>query len=146
MEVRSKVILVDESDTVFARRADQEKGDALRKLLNASFKRGQSVIRCELPKYEPKSFEIFAPIALTGIGTNAIPETVADCALMIEMRRVLPNEQILEFESEEVEKYFSPLKNLLGKFARENEWRLRTLRPELPRESLNPRARDLWKP
>lgn len=142
----SKVILIDESDTVFGKNGDKEKAEALRQLLNASFKRGQSVIRCEPPKYEPREFKIFAPIALAGIGTSAIPETVADRALMIEMRRMLPNEQILEFESDEVEKYFSPIKEKLQNFATENESRYRDLRPELPRESLNPRARDLWKP
>ncbi len=142
----SKVILIDESDTVFGRNGDKEKAEALRQLLNASFKRGQSVIRCEPPKYEPREFKIFAPIALAGIGTSAIPETVADRALMIEMRRMLPNEQILEFESDEVERYFFPVKEKLQNFATENESKYRELRPELPRESLNPRARDLWKP
>jgi len=143
---KTKVLLIDESDAVFGRNGDKEKAEALRTLLNASFKRGQVVIRCEAPKYEPKEFEIFAPIALAGIGKNAIPETVADRSLMIEMRRMLPNEQILEFESDEVEKYFLPIKEKLQNFARENESRYRDLRPELPRESLNPRARDLWKP
>ncbi len=142
----TKVILIDESDTVFGRNGDKEKAEALRQLLNASFKRGQSVIRCVPPNFDPKEFKIFAPIALAGIGTSAIPETVADRALMIEMRRMLPNEQILEFESDEVEKYFFPIKEKLQKFATENESRYRELRPELPRESLNPRARDLWKP
>lgn len=142
----TKVILIDESDTVFGRNGDKEKAEALRALLNASFKRGQSVIRCVPPNFDPKEFKIFAPIALAGIGTSAIPETVADRALMIEMRRMLPNEEILEFESDEVEKYFSPIKEKLQKFATENESRYRELRPDLPRESLNPRARDLWKP
>jgi hypothetical protein len=143
---KTKVILIDESDTVFGNRGDKEKAEALRQLLNASFKVGQSVIRCEPPKFEPKEFRIFAPIALAGIGTTAIPETVADRAIMVEMRRMLPNEKILEFESDEVEKYFQPVKEKLEAFARSNESRYRDLRPDLPRESLNPRARDLWKP
>lgn len=142
----TKVILIDESDTVFGRNGDKEKAEALRQLLNASFKRGQSVIRCVPPNFDPKEFKIFAPIALAGIGTSAIPETVADRAIMIEMRRMLPNEQILEFESDEVDKYFLPIKEKLQNFATANEARYRELRPELPRESLNPRARDLWKP
>jgi len=142
----TKVIFIDESDTVFGRNGDKEKAETLRQLLNASFKRGQVVIRCEPPKYEPKEFVIFAPVALAGIGTTAIPETVADRALMIEMRRMLPNERILEFESDEVEKYFAPIREKLEAFARGNESRYRGLRPELPREELNPRARDLWKP
>ena len=142
----TKVILIDESDTVFGRNGDKEKAEALRQLLNASFKRGQSVIRCVPPNFDPKEFKIFAPIALAGIGKNAIPETVADRALMIEMRRMLPDERILEFESDEVEEIFSPVRKKLEEFARENESRYRELKPELPRESLNPRARYLWKP
>lgn len=140
------VILIDESDTVFGRNGDKEKAETLRQLLNATFKRGQSVIRCVPPNFDPKVFKIFSPIALAGIGKNAIPETVIDRALMIEMRRMLPNEQILEFESDEIEKTFSPVKKKLQEFATENESRYRELKPELPRESLNPRARDLWKP
>lgn len=142
----TKVILIDESDTVFGSKGDKEKAEALRQLLNSSFKRGLSVIRCEPPKYEPKEFKIFAPIALAGIGKNAIPETVADRAIMVEMRRMLPKEKIHEFESDEVDQIFAPVKDLLKEFADLNSEKYRELRPDLPRESLNPRARDLWKP
>ena len=143
---KTKVILIDESDTVFGRNGDKEKAEALRQLLNASFKTGQVVVRCEPPKFEPKEFAIFAPIALAGIGTTAIPETVADRAIMIEMRRMFPYEKILEFESDEVEGYFSPLKRKLEIFSRVHESKYANIKPELPRESLNPRARDVWKP
>ena len=142
----TKVILIDESDTVFGNKGDKEKSEALRQLLNSSFKRGVSVIRCEPPKYEPREFQIFAPIALAGIGTSAIPETVADRAIMIEMRRMLPKERITEFESDQVEEIFSQVKIELQEFANLNSFRYRSIRPDLPRESLNPRARDLWKP
>lgn len=54
---------------------------------------------------------------ITGIGTPAIPETVADRALMIEMRKMLPSQEILEFESDEVEKYHLPIKEKLQNFA-----------------------------
>jgi hypothetical protein len=143
---KTKVILIDESDTVFGNRGDKEKAEALRQLLNASFKRGLSVLRCEGNNFEPKEFQIFAPIALAGIGTTAIPETVADRAIMVEMRRMLPHETITEFESDEVEGIFNPIKEKLEAFARSNESHYRNLRPDLPRDSLNARARDLWKP
>ena len=141
-----KVILIDESDTVFGSNGDKEKAEALRQLLNSSFKRGLSVIRCEAPKYEPKEFKIFAPIALAGIGKNAIPETVADRAIMVEMRRMLPKEKIHEFESDEVDQIFQPVKDLLKEFADQNSEKYRDLRPIMDKEKLNPRARDLWKP
>ena len=143
---KTKVILIDESDTVFGNRGDKEKAEALRQLLNSSFKVGQVVSRCEPPKYEPREFKIFAPIALAGIGIKAIPETVADRAIMIEMRRMLPNEQILEFESDEVDTLFTPIRNELEAFARKYESFYRSIRPDQPRDLLNARARDLWKP
>jgi hypothetical protein len=65
---------------------------------------------------------------------------------MVEMRRMLPHETITEFESDEVEEIFNPVKEKLEAFARSNESRYRDLRPNLPKESLNARARDLWKP
>ncbi len=142
----SRVILIDESDTIFGNKSDQDKAEALRQLLNNSFKRGQKVIRCEPPKYETKEFSIFAPIALAGIGKNAIPETVADRAIMVEMRRMLPSEKIQEFESDEVDLIFQPIREILRAFADQNEHKYRSIRPDLPRESLNPRARDVWKP
>lgn len=140
------VVLIDESDTVFGRNADKEKAEALRQLLNTSFKRGQKIPRCEGPRNEVRTFSIFAPIALAGIGKNAIPETVADRAIMVEMRRMLPNEMIHEFESDEVDQIFQPVKNLLQEFSDQNSAIFRELRPDLPKEDLNPRARDLWKP
>ncbi len=142
----TKVIFIDESDTVFGKNGDKEKAEALRQLLNSSFKRGMVVIRCEPPKYEPKEFKIFAPIALAGIGKNAIPETTVDRALMIEMRRMLPSETILEFESDEIETVFGETKKLLESFTLRHSGKYRSLRPELPRDSLNARARDVWKP
>jgi hypothetical protein len=142
----SRVILIDESDTIFSNKSDQEKAQALIQLLNNSYKRGQKVIRCEAPKYDTKEFSIFAPIALAGIGKNAIPETVADRAIVVEMRRMLPSEKIQEFESDEVDLIFQPIREILRTFADQNEHRYRSIRPDLPKESLNPRARDVWKP
>lgn len=62
------------------------------------------------------SQKIFALIALAGLGKNAIPETVADRAIMVEMRRMLPKEKIHEFESDEVDQIFAPVKVLLKEF------------------------------
>ena len=46
-------------------------------------------------------------VSLAGIGIYAILETMADRVLTIEMRRMLPNQQILEFGSDEADKDFS---------------------------------------
>lgn len=142
----NKVLLVDESDTIFGNKGDKEKAEALRSVLNASFKRGQTIPRCVPPSNKVEYFSIFSPIALAGIGKNAIPETVADRAIMVEMRRMLPYEKIQEFESDEVEDLFQPVKTLLQEFADRNGEKYRDLKPIMDKSQLNARARDVWKP
>ena len=139
------VFLIDESDTVFGRNGDRERAEALRGLLNSGFKRGLVVTRCEPPKFDPKDFHVFAPVALAGIGTNSIPETVADRSIVIEMRRKFPHETIREFQSDEIELLFDPIRESVATYVKIRGKEFRGLRPELPKE-LNPRARDIWRP
>ena len=139
------VFLIDESDTVFGRNGDRERAEALRGLLNSGFKRGTVITRCEPPKFDPKDFHVFAPVALAGIGTNSIPETVADRSIVIEMRRKFPHETIREFQSDEIEMLFDPIREKVALYVKIRRQEFRSLRPELPSE-LNPRARDIWRP
>ena len=139
------VFLIDESDTIFGRNGDKEKAEALRQVVNSGYKRGASVWRCDGKNFEPKEFPTYGVLAMAGIGTSSIPETVADRSIVIEMRRKRANEQILEFESDQVDEIFEPIRTYLGRWMKVNAHKLRALRPELPSE-LNSRARDVWKP
>lgn len=139
------VLLLDEADAIFGRYGNKENNEPLRSLLNSGFKRGQVVTRCEPPTFQPKDFQVFCPVVLAGIGTQAIPETVGDRSVIIEMRRKYPFETIQEFESDEVDELFTPLRILLSQAVGIHKSKLRTLRPIMPTE-LNPRARDVWKP
>ena len=139
------VFLIDESDTVFGRNGDKEKAEALRSVVNSGYKRGASVWRCDGKNLEPKEFPTYGVLAMAGIGTSSIPETVADRSIVIEMRRKQANEKILEFESDQVEEIFEPVRTYLERWMNVNAPKLRALRPELPNE-LNSRARDVWKP
>lgn len=141
----STVILMDESDTVFGRNADKEKAEALRQLMNSGFKRGVPAIRCEPPSMDAKEFPTFGAMVIAGIGTLAIPETVADRSILIEMRRKTPTESIREFESDEVEDIFFPLREKLAEWVGQNSKNFRVSKPEMPSE-LNSRGRDVWKP
>lgn len=138
-------IIIDETDTIFGRYADKEKAEALRGIGNSGFKRGSTIIRCEGNTFEPKEFRVFCPVVLAGIGTSAIPETIADRAIMIEMRRKMPHESISEYESDEIESVFGGIRSRLEKWVAENRHLFRETQPEFPHE-LNARARDVWKP
>jgi hypothetical protein len=141
----SLVVLIDEADTVFGRNSDPQKGEALRGVMNGGFKRGQVVTRCDGNSNEPKDFKIFCPVAVAGIGIDSIPETVRDRSVLIEMRRKLINEQITEFESDEVDEHFEPIRNALLLWRESKKGQFRSARPSMPKE-LNSRARDVWKP
>jgi hypothetical protein len=141
----STVFLIDESDRVFGGKGDREKAEALTSIINSGFKRGATIWRCKPNSLDPEEFATFAPVALAGIGTRSIPETIADRSLVIEMRRKYPNEQILEFESDEAEAIFEPLRAGLALWIDSIREELRPCRPEFPSE-LNSRARDVWRP
>ena len=141
----SCTILIDEADTIFGRYADKEKAEALRGLGNAGFKRGAEVIRCEGNSFEPRGFKVFCPVVLAGIGTSAIPETIADRSIVIEMRRKMVHENVSEYESDEIEEVFGPIRLRLNGWVDANKQHFRATRPEFPKE-LHARARDVWKP
>ena len=141
----SCTILIDEADTIFGRYADKEKAEALRGLGNAGFKRGAEVIGCEGNSFEPRGFKVFCPVVLAGIGTSAIPETIADRSIVIEMRRKMVHENVSEYESDEIEEVFGPIRLRLNGWVNANKQHFRATRPEFPKE-LHARARDVWKP
>ena len=138
-------ILIDESDTIFGRFADKEKAEALRGIGNTGFKRGSVVTRTEGRNFEPRDFHVFCPVAIAGIGTSAIPETIADRSIVIEMRRKFAHEDISEYESDEVEEVFGAIRRARMLWVEENKKHFRRTRPEFP-PSLNARTRDVWKP
>lgn len=139
------VFLIDESDRIFSKKADKERAEAMTSIINTGFKRGSSVWRCKPNTLEPEEFSTFAPVALAGIGTSSIPDTVQDRALVIEMRRKFPNEAIEEFQSDEEEAIFAPMREALDSWSQEIRHQIRPCRPELPSE-LHSRAKDCWKP
>lgn len=139
-------VLIDESDSIWGGKGNVEKGEALRQIANSGFKRGQVVLRMGGKGMdEVKEFPVFSPLALAGIGTSAIPETVADRAIMIEMRRKHSHEEIEEFESDEVAEIFDGLHDEIASMMASRGQELRAIKVEKLVE-LNARARDKWKP
>jgi hypothetical protein len=145
-DILPPTVLIDESDSIWGGKGNVEKGEALRQIANSGFKRGQVAIRMGGKGMdEIKEFPVFAPLALAGIGTSAIPETVADRSIMIEMRRKHSHEEIEEFESDEVASIFDDLREEIAHMVESRGHELREIKVEKLLE-LNARARDKWKP
>jgi Protein of unknown function (DUF3631) len=79
IEKAKPTVLMDEADTFVRDNED------LRGLLNAGYKRGGQTIRCVGEDQEPRMFDVFAPVALAGLGK--LPGTIVDRAITITMKR-----------------------------------------------------------
>lgn len=141
----SKANLIDEIDATFGRNGDKEKAEALRQIINAGTKRGAIATRCVGATFETKDFKVFCAIAMAGIGEDSIPDTIRDRSIIIEMRRKHKAEKILEFQSDEVDQIFKPVRDRLEEWIGVHKQEFRKTRPELPSE-LNSRKKDVWKP
>jgi Protein of unknown function (DUF3631) len=85
-------LLMDEAEML---RAKSERAEQLREILNAGYRRGQYVLKCEGDKHEPRRFKVFCPKVLVLIG--ALPDTLADRCIPIGMRRRRPSEHLCRF-------------------------------------------------
>ena len=135
-------VLFDEVDAVFGRR---EGNEDLRALLNAGFARGGQVHRSEVEgrKFVPKSFNVFAPVALAAIG--ALPDTLADRSIHTRMSRKTSDEKVERFRRRLVRADGERIRGMLEEWAPTAIEGLREAWPVIP-DALDDRAADAWEP
>jgi hypothetical protein len=136
------VILLDEADAIFGPKSDRED---LRALLNAGYRRGAEVVRCEAngKAQVVRRFDAFAAKAIAAIGE--LPETIADRSVSIGLQRRAPGETVERFRYREASAAAEPIRARLAAWAEGAIDALREARPELP-DVLNDRAQDGWEP
>jgi len=136
-------LLIDEADAIFSGRRPN---DALRGVINAGYRRGQTVMRCntEDGSFDPTPFEVFSPIALAGIG--GLPETIQDRCIVVNMRRRrVDDREVRNFRRRMVEEQTAPLRKDLARALQPLGETLASTFPTLP-ASLRDREADLWEP
>lgn len=131
-------LLFDEVDAIFGGKRAEDHED-LRALLNAGHGRGRPVLRCVGPNQEVTAFASFAMAALAGIGT--LPDTIADRAVNIRMRRRAPGETVRPFRQRRDGTPLNELRDRLHVWARQHTDALTAAEPEMPVED---RAADTW--
>jgi hypothetical protein len=75
-----------------------ERAEQLREVLNAGYRAGQKMLRCQKwadDSFEPQEFEVYCPKVFILIGT--LQDTLADRCIPITMRRRKPNEPVERF-------------------------------------------------
>ena len=136
-------LLLDESDAAFG--GDKEYAETLRAVLNAGHRRGGVASVCVRAggDWAAMDFPVFGPKAIASIGK--LPDTVADRAITITLKRRAPPEKVARFRRREAEAQAAPLRERLERWAAAHVGVLRDARPEIP-EALDDRAQDGWEP
>jgi hypothetical protein len=132
-------LLFDEVDAIFGTRRAAEANEELRALINAGHSRGWPILRCVGPSQEVARFPSFAMAALAGIGD--LPDTIADRAVNIRMRRRAPGESVRPFRTGRDTPALHALRGLANRWVRLHVEELRHAEPDLPVED---RAGDTW--
>lgn len=134
-------ILFDEIDTVFGRNA--KPNEDLRALINAGYRKSGTSLRCVGPNFEPTQFPAYSALAVAGLGY--LPETIADRAIVVKMRRRGPNESIDSFRVRDHTPLGHALRDALSEAFPPHERALSERRPELP-DGVSDRSADIWEP
>jgi putative DNA primase/helicase len=130
-------LLIDEAD------AFMKDNEELRGLLNSGHTRESAyVIRTVGDSFTPTKFNTWGAKALAGIGHVA--DTLMDRAVILELRRKLPHEEVARIRHAEPN-LFADFRSKLARFADDYRDQLRQTRPPLP-QCLNDRAQDNWEP
>ena len=116
MDAEQPTLLLDESDAAF--KADSEYSEALRGILNSGYRRSGKSFLCvgQGANITYKDFSTFGAKAIAGIGT--LPDTIADRAIPIILRRRMASEPVGRFRRRDAERNIKPLRDSLAVWSR----------------------------
>ncbi|HEY5802583.1 MAG TPA: DUF3631 domain-containing protein [Lysobacter sp.] len=136
-------LLFDEVDAIFGNAGKNDTHEDLRALINVGYKRGAKVPRCVGPRHDVHHFDVFAPVALAGLGK--LPETVLSRALIVKMRRRAPTEPVESFRERVQEPQGHAIRDRLALWAERVGPNVGAAYPDLP-PAITDRVAELWEP
>lgn len=137
IEAHSPTLFIDEADSFI------QENEELRGVINSGHTRQAAyVIRTVGEDHEPKQFSTWGAKAISGIGK--LSETLMDRAIILELRRKLPSEEVARLRHAEAG-LFKQQASMLARWALDFGQVVGSARPALP-EALNDRAQDNWEP
>ena len=136
-------ILYDEVDTIFGKRGSSTSHQERRAIINAGHRANGKVPRC-VGSEDVKHFNVFAPMALAGVGR--LPESIATRSVEVVMRRRRSGDpEIKPFRLKFARDTLNRAKRLCERWADKAAFELRLSMPELP-DSIDNRKADVWEP
>ena len=136
-------LLFDEVDTIFTNRGKDDQNEDLRALLNAGYRRGASIPRCVGGGHKVEEFNVFASVALAGIGD--LPDTIMTRSIVIKMRRRTAREAVEQYRIRRHEQEGHALRDQLADWAKSVGSTAGEAWPVLP-EVITDRKAEVWEP
>lgn len=139
IDQEAPTLLLDESDAAFG--GEKEYAETLRGVLNTGHRPGGKASCCvgQGANISFRDFSTFCPKAIAGIGK--LPDTVADRAIPIRLKRAAPGERIERFRARDIKAETASLREQVKAWAAMIAHKLRDARPELP-DALTDRQQD----
>lgn len=137
-----RTLLLDEVDAIFGRRGKDENNEDLRALLNAGHRAGATIPRCVGPTHDVTEFEVYAAVALAGLGD--LPDTLMSRSVVIRMRRRAAGEQVRPFRARFDVEPGHELRDRLAAWVANNANLLEQI-PIMP-PGVDDRPADVWEP
>jgi len=136
IEAHRPTMLLDEADRYVG------KNDDLISIIDAGHKKNGKVLRCVGDDMEPRTFSVWAPMAIAGI--RALTGTIEDRSIMVGMERKPPRVKLKRFRGDRPPKDFEMLASRAARWAKDHQVTLGNADPEMPQ--LSNRAADNWLP
>jgi uncharacterized protein DUF3631 len=134
IEAHRPCLLIDEADTFLY------DNDELRGVLNGN-RKGSTVLRTVGDDHEPRSFATYSACAIAMIG--ALPDTLHDRAVTIDLQRRRPRERIRPFRPDRAD-HLDVLARQAMRWVTDHGDRIAERDPEMPAGIIN-RAADNWR-
>jgi Protein of unknown function (DUF3631) len=133
VEAHRPTLLIDEADTFLPG------NDDMRRLLNAGYRRGGTVIRSVESNgdFEPREFSVYAPCAIASIGR--LHPTVQDRSVGIDLKPRKASEKITPFRFDQTE-HLDVLARKAARWAADNSEAIRGAEPQMPEGVYNREA------
>lgn len=111
IEEKRPSLLLDEVESLSKRKAS-DRDAAVLAILNAGYKKGQTVPRCVGNSHELQNFKVYCPKAFAAVGH--LPPTLADRSIIIPMQRRAPSEPVSRFRFASAKREADPIRVCVG--------------------------------
>lgn len=139
-------LLLDESDTYLLPGSKGYRDD-LRGVIDAGYRPGSQIVRCEPPSMRPGLFETYSAVAIAGLGR--LPNTILERSIVFWMHKRARSEKIEPFRWRIQHDHTELLRQRLNTWADENLQAIDDLlsgHPLRGLEDLGDRAAEIWEP